>query len=54
MPTPPRILQIVRTDPNAKYQTRALRGYIRIARQLQLPADAKLQMPHGDGSRQAE
>ena len=42
----PLLLEIVRNDANAKYQIRALRGYIRIARQLQLPAEAKLTMFH--------
>ncbi len=40
----PALLDIVKNDPDGKYQTRALRGYIRIARQLQLPAETKLAM----------
>ena len=40
----PALLEIVKSDPDAKYQIRALRGYIRIARQLQLPAETKLVM----------
>jgi HEAT repeat protein len=40
----PALLQIAKNDPDVKYQIRALRGYVRIARQLQLPADAKLTM----------
>ncbi len=33
----PALLEIAKTDPDAKYQIRALRGYIRIARQLEIP-----------------
>jgi HEAT repeat protein len=40
----PALLDIVKSDPDKKYQIRALRGYIRIARQLQLPAETKLAM----------
>ena len=40
----PMLLEIVRNDADAKYQIRALRGYIRIARQLQLPAETRLAM----------
>jgi len=40
----PSLLEIVKSDPDAKYQVRALRGYIRIARQLQMPAEARLAM----------
>lgn len=40
------LLNIARTDRDLKYQIRALRGYIRIARQLQLPDDEKLKMFH--------
>lgn len=40
----PALLEIVKSDPDTKYQIRALRGYIRIARQLQLPAETKLAM----------
>jgi HEAT repeat protein len=40
----PVLLDIVKTDADSKYQIRALRGYIRIARQLQLPAETKLAM----------
>jgi hypothetical protein len=38
----PALLQIAKNDPDPKYQVRALRGYVRIARQLQLPAKTKL------------
>ncbi len=38
------LLEIARHDADAKYQTRALRGYIRIARQLKLPAETRLAM----------
>jgi HEAT repeat protein len=40
----PMLLEIVKNDSDAKYQIRALRGYVRIARQLQLPAETKLTM----------
>lgn len=40
----PALLQIAKGDPDAKYQIRALRGYIRIARQLQLPEAKRLEM----------
>jgi HEAT repeat protein len=40
----PALLEIVKTDQDGKFQTRALRGYIRIARQLQLPAETKQAM----------
>ena len=40
----PVLLEIAKTDGDGKYQIRALRGYIRIARQLQLPAETKLAM----------
>jgi len=33
----PALLEIAQNDPEAKYQIRALRGYIRIARQLETP-----------------
>ncbi|MBN1395492.1 MAG: hypothetical protein JW959_10750 [Pirellulales bacterium] len=33
----PALLEIVKSDPEKKYQIRALRGYIRIARQLEIP-----------------
>ncbi len=39
-------MEIAKTDAEGKYRIRALRGYLRIARQLQLPADAKLAMFH--------
>lgn len=38
------LLELAKTDPENKYRVRALRGYIRIARQLQLPEDVKLTM----------
>jgi HEAT repeat protein len=40
----PALLEVARTDADAKYRIRALRGYLRIARQLQLPAEEKLAM----------
>jgi HEAT repeat protein len=40
----PALLEILKNDKDEKFQTRALRGYIRAARQFQLPADAKLAM----------
>jgi HEAT repeat protein len=40
----PALLEIVKTDPDAKYQVRALRGYIRIARQLRLAPETRLAM----------
>lgn len=38
------LLDLAKTDPENKYRVRALRGYIRIARQLQLPDGVKLTM----------
>ena len=40
----PALLEIVKTDADVKYQTRALRGYIRIARQLKLAPETRLAM----------
>ncbi len=40
----PSLLEIAKSDPDPKYQIRALRGYIRIARQLQLPEAKRLDM----------
>ncbi len=40
----PALLEIVKSDPDAKYQIRALRGYIRIARQLRLAPETRLAM----------
>jgi len=40
----PALLEIAKSDADAKYQTRALRGFIRIARQLQLPEAKRLEM----------
>jgi hypothetical protein len=40
----PRLLELAKTASSAKLAFRALRGYIRIARQQDLPADAKLAM----------
>jgi HEAT repeat protein len=40
----PVLLEIVKSDSDAKYQTRALRGYIRIARQLRLTPETRLAM----------
>jgi HEAT repeat protein len=38
------LLELAKTDAEAKYRIRALRGYIRIARQLQLPDQVRLVM----------
>lgn len=38
------LLAIAKNDREAKFQIRALRGYLRIARQLQLPAEERLVM----------
>jgi hypothetical protein len=38
------VLAVARTEKTNKYQIRALRGYIRIARQLQFPDDKRLAM----------
>lgn len=38
------LLEIARTETDPKYQVRALRGYLRIARQLQLSDDERLAM----------
>jgi len=40
----PALLDIAKNDQEAKYQIRALRGYIRIARQLQLTTQTRLAM----------
>jgi HEAT repeat protein len=40
------LLEIARSDPENRYQIRALRGYLRIARQLQLPPETRLEMFH--------
>jgi HEAT repeat protein len=40
----PALLEIVKSDSDGKYQTRALRGYIRIARQLRLTPETRLAM----------
>jgi len=40
------LLDLAKTDLENKYRVRALRGYIRIARQLKLPDDVKLAMFH--------
>jgi len=42
----PVLLNMAKTAADNKYKTRALRGYIRIARQLKLPAKARLAMFH--------
>jgi len=42
----PALLDIAQNDSEAKYRIRALRGYLRIARQLQLPEEARLEMFH--------
>ena len=40
----PVLLEIAKTDPEPKYRTRAVHGYIRIARQFQVPAEKRLEM----------
>ena len=40
----PVLLEIAKTDPAAKYRTRAVRGFIRIARQFQVPPEDRLEM----------
>jgi HEAT repeat protein len=40
----PSLLDMAKTAGDAKYKIRALRGYIRIARQLNLPAETRLAM----------
>jgi len=40
----PELLKLARTLRNDKFRTRALRGYIRLARQLSLPTEQKLAM----------
>ncbi|MCY2991344.1 MAG: HEAT repeat domain-containing protein [Planctomycetota bacterium] len=40
----PVLLDLAKTAAEAKYKTRALRGYIRIARQLDVPADQRVAM----------
>jgi HEAT repeat protein len=40
----PALLDLARNDPEPRYQVRALRGYIRIARQLQLRPETRLDM----------
>lgn len=40
----PALLDIAKTDEDQKYQVRAMRGYIRIARQLQMPDTQRLEM----------
>lgn len=40
----PELLKLARTLRNDKFKTRTLRGYIRLARQLSLPAEQKLAM----------
>lgn len=42
----PELLTIARADGEAKYRVRALRGYLRIARQLQLSSEERLLMFH--------
>ena len=42
----PALLDLVKSETDARYRTRALRGYIRIARQFQMPAEARLGMYH--------
>ncbi len=40
----PVLLDVAKSAADAKYKTRALRGYLRIARQLKLPVDQQLAM----------
>ena len=40
----PVLLEVARTDRESRYRIRALRGYLRIARQLQLPPETRLEM----------
>jgi len=40
----PVLLELARSAPEERYQIRALRGYIRIARQLELPAEDRVAM----------
>jgi HEAT repeat protein len=40
----PALLDIAKNDSEQRFRTRALRGYLRIARQLQLPEDERLAM----------
>jgi HEAT repeat protein len=40
----PALLEIAQGDPDVKYRLRALRGYIRIARQLKMADDARMAM----------
>lgn len=40
----PVLLDLTKTAPGEKYQNRAMRGYIRIARQFDLPLDQRLEM----------
>ena len=40
----PVLLDLAKTAPDAKYETRALRGYIRLARQFSLPDDERAEM----------
>ena len=40
----PAMFELARTLPNRKYQIRALRGYIRIARQLDMPTAARMEV----------
>jgi HEAT repeat protein len=40
----PQLLDLAKTAPNAKYQLRALRGYIRLARQFPMPNEDRAEM----------
>ncbi len=42
----PVLLELAKTSDNEKFKTRALRGYIRIARQLDLPGGKRIAMCH--------
>lgn len=44
MDAAPVLLDLVKTAPGEKYQSRALRGYVRIARQFIMPEDQRLAM----------
>jgi HEAT repeat protein len=49
----PRLLELAKATTSAKFKVRALRGYIRIFRQLNLPADQRIAM-FGEAMAQAD
>ena len=50
----PVLLDLAKNGTDAKYQTRALRGYIRLARQFAMPNEQALRnVPLGPGERQS-